>query len=76
MPMDKNLALLVQDTDVHGPGMQINATGKVMLFGVTSYEILWRRTGHTHGALVKLLEACFTQQERVYDPSTPEPHDR
>jgi hypothetical protein len=39
MPMDKTLALLVQDTDVHGPGMQINATVKVMLFGVKSHEV-------------------------------------
>src|SRR4029453_4291381 len=39
-------------------------------------EILCRRTGHTHGAIVKLLEAFFTKKELCYDHSNPDPHDR
>ena len=39
-------------------------------------EILCRRTGHMHGAIVKLLEAFFTQKELFYDYSNPDPHDR
>jgi hypothetical protein len=46
------------------------------LIGVEAPEILCRRTGHTHGAIVKLLEAFFTKKELCYDHSNPDPHDR
>ena len=38
-PMEHDLARLVQDPDVHGPGMQINATIQCVLFGVESPEV-------------------------------------
>jgi hypothetical protein len=59
--------VLVQDTNVHAAGVQGDATLRVMLVGVQAPESLWRRTGHTHGALVKLLEAWCTQKERSHD---------
>jgi hypothetical protein len=37
--MQHNLAVAVQDTDVHGAGMEINATVKLMLLGVESHEV-------------------------------------
>jgi hypothetical protein len=30
---------MVHDTDGHAPGMQVNAAGKWVLFGVESYEV-------------------------------------
>jgi hypothetical protein len=44
--------------------------------GVEAPEILCRRTGHTHGAIVKLLEAFFPKKELGYDHRNPDPHDR
>jgi hypothetical protein len=38
IPMQKDLAILIQDADVHGPGMQVNATVEFGLFGVESPE--------------------------------------
>jgi hypothetical protein len=37
--MQHNLAVTVQDTDVQGAGMEINATVKLMLLGVESHEV-------------------------------------
>jgi len=37
IPVDKNLAILVQDAEVHGAGMQIDATVKLVLFRVESH---------------------------------------
>jgi hypothetical protein len=37
IPMDQYLSILVQDADVHGTGMQIDATVKLVLFGVKSH---------------------------------------
>jgi hypothetical protein len=39
MPVYKDLAILVQDTEGHGAGMQVNATVKFVLFGVESHEV-------------------------------------
>jgi len=39
MPMDKHLSLLVQDTDVHGAGMQGDTAVKWVLFGVASQQV-------------------------------------
>jgi hypothetical protein len=58
------------------PRVQSKTTGKGVLVGVEAHELLGRRTGHTHGAIVKLLEAFFTQKELGYDHSNPDPHDR
>jgi hypothetical protein len=76
MAVPQDRAVLVEDADVHRPGVQVDATGRVMLWGGNSYELLWRRTGHPHGAMVKLLEACFPKKERFSDHSNPDPHDR
>ena len=35
----QDLAVLVQDTDVHGAGMQVDAAVKLVLFGVESHEV-------------------------------------
>jgi hypothetical protein len=35
----ENLAALVEDTGVHGTGMQIDATIKLVLLGVESHEV-------------------------------------
>jgi hypothetical protein len=37
--MDQALPVVVHDTDVHRPGMQIDATVRLMLFGVESHEV-------------------------------------
>jgi hypothetical protein len=37
IPVDKNLAILVQDAEVYGAGMQIDATVKVVLLRVESH---------------------------------------
>jgi hypothetical protein len=76
MAMHEARAALVEEADVHRSGMQVNAAVQGVLGGVESPEILCRRTGHTHGAMVKLLEAFFTKKELFYDHSNPEPHDR
>jgi hypothetical protein len=39
IPMQKDLSILIQDADLHGPGMQVNATGEFVLFGVESHEV-------------------------------------
>ena len=39
LPMQEDLSLLSQDADVHGPGMQVNATVEFVLFGVESPEV-------------------------------------
>jgi hypothetical protein len=39
VPVDKNLAILVQEAEVHGAGMQIDAAVKLMLFGVEAHEV-------------------------------------
>ena len=38
-PVQPNLAVLTQDTDIHGAGSQVDATIKWMLFGVQSHEV-------------------------------------
>jgi hypothetical protein len=65
---------MIYDTDVHAPRVQINTTVKGVLVGVESPEILCRRTGHTHDAMVKLLEELFTKKEPYHDHSSPNPH--
>jgi hypothetical protein len=70
----KHLAILVHEAEIHGAGMQSDAAVKWMLLGVKSPEILCRRTGHTHGARVKLLKALCTQKELSHDPSNADPH--
>jgi hypothetical protein len=45
-----------------------------VLFGVDAPEILWRRTGHTHGARVKLREALVTHKARSHDHRHFDPH--
>jgi hypothetical protein len=37
--MQKDLSILIQDADLHGPGMQVNATVEFVLFGVESHEV-------------------------------------
>jgi hypothetical protein len=37
--MHQNLAALVEDADIHGPGMQVDAAVKWMLVGVKSHEV-------------------------------------
>jgi hypothetical protein len=76
MPVQYHLAVLTQETDVHGVGMQVDAAVQWMLVGVEAPEIRWRRTGHPHGALVQLLEAFCTTQARCSAHSPPAPHDR
>ena len=39
IPVHQNLAILVQDTEVHGAGVQVDATVKLVLFGVESHEV-------------------------------------
>jgi hypothetical protein len=39
VPMQQDLAVLVEDTDIHGAGMQIDAAVKLVLFGVESPEV-------------------------------------
>jgi hypothetical protein len=39
IPVQPNLAVLTQDTDIHGAGMQVDATIKWMLLGVKSPEV-------------------------------------
>jgi hypothetical protein len=39
IPVDKDLPVMVHDTHVHGPCMQIDATVKVMSLGVESHEV-------------------------------------
>jgi hypothetical protein len=69
-------SVLVHETDVHAPGMPVTAAVPWVWLGGEAPEILCRRTGHTHGAIVKLLEAFFTKKELFYDHSNPDPHDR
>jgi hypothetical protein len=37
--VDQNFPVMGDDTDVHRPGMHIDATGKWMLLGVESHEV-------------------------------------
>jgi hypothetical protein len=37
--MQQDLAVLVEDADIHGPGVQVDATVKLMLLGVESHEV-------------------------------------
>jgi hypothetical protein len=37
--MQQDLSILMQDADIHGPGLQVNATGALVLFGVESHEV-------------------------------------
>ena len=37
--VQQDLAILVQDADVHAAGMQIDATVKLVLLGVESHEV-------------------------------------
>src|ERR671923_252718 len=39
VPMQQNRAVLVEDTGVHGPGMQIDATVKWVLVGGKAHEV-------------------------------------
>jgi hypothetical protein len=39
LAVDKDLPITVQDTDIHRPGVQIDATGKLMRLGVESPEV-------------------------------------
>ena len=39
VPVHQNLAILVQDAEVHGAGMQIDAAVKLVLLGVESHEV-------------------------------------
>jgi hypothetical protein len=39
VPVHQNLTILVQDTKVHGAGMQIDAAVKGVLLGVESQEV-------------------------------------
>jgi hypothetical protein len=38
IPMQKGLSILIQDADVHGPGMQVKATVEFVLFDVKSHH--------------------------------------
>jgi hypothetical protein len=53
--MHQDLAVVVENTDVHGAGMQVNAAVKLMLLGVEAQEILCREPGHNKAATVQLL---------------------
>jgi hypothetical protein len=70
------LPSLVQAAAGQRPGVAIAPTIRLRVLGGKSQEILCRRTGHTHGAIVKLLEAFFPKKERCYDHRNPDPHDR
>jgi hypothetical protein len=37
--MQQDLSILIQDADVHGPGMPVNATVEFVLFGVEAPEV-------------------------------------
>src|SRR5262249_19199848 len=37
--MHEDRTVLVEDTDIHGPGMQVDATVKLVLFRVESHEV-------------------------------------
>src|SRR5262245_16664502 len=39
VPMHQDLALLIQDTEVHGAGMQINAAVKLVLLRIEAHEV-------------------------------------
>jgi hypothetical protein len=39
MAVDQDFPTLVQDANVHGPGMQVDPAVKLMLFGVESHEV-------------------------------------
>ena len=39
IPMHHDLAVVVQNTDIHGPGMQIDAAVKLVLYDVESPEV-------------------------------------
>jgi hypothetical protein len=39
VPMQHDLTVLVEDADVHGPGVQVDATVKLMWLGVESHEV-------------------------------------
>jgi hypothetical protein len=39
MPVEKDLPILAQDTDVHGAGMEVDTTIKLVLLGVESHEV-------------------------------------
>jgi hypothetical protein len=53
LAMQHNLAVAVQDTDVHGAGMEINATVKLMLLGVESPEV--SSSGQSHQVCDRIL---------------------
>jgi hypothetical protein len=39
MPVEQDLPLLVQDTEIHGARVQVDATVKLVWFGVESHEV-------------------------------------
>jgi hypothetical protein len=39
LPMQKDLSGLIPDAEIHGPGMQVDATVEFVLFGIESPEI-------------------------------------
>jgi hypothetical protein len=39
IPVEQNLSVLVQDAEIHGARMQVDATIKLVLFGVESHEV-------------------------------------
>jgi hypothetical protein len=59
-PVDKNLRIPIQNTDVHGPGVQVNATVKLVLCGVEALEVLCRGTRRPRAAGVKRLHPSTT----------------
>jgi hypothetical protein len=59
--MHHDVTILVQDANVHAPGVQVDATIILVLMGVESHEILCRRTRHTRAAGVKLLQTSVTR---------------
>jgi hypothetical protein len=61
MAVQENLAALVKDTDLHRPGVQVDAAVIAMLFAVEAPEILCRRTRRTRATGVKLLQTFVTQ---------------
>ena len=73
--MHQDLAVVVENTDVQGAGVQVDAAIKWMLLSGEAPEILWRRTGHTPGAMVTLLETCWTKKARSHAYGNPEAHE-
>jgi hypothetical protein len=39
VPVQHDLTVLVEDADIHGPGVQVDATVKLMWLGVEAYEV-------------------------------------